>query len=118
MFSISDRRIEAPSAADSSSASRSASWARKLWTCLVCAARAKFSLRLHGGFTPENQDRVALQQIRERLALEDIKAGRIADAIAKCSSIWASFPGNTYGQNPHRLDKLMAQWAKLGGVLA
>ncbi|MNO89354.1 Phage lysozyme [compost metagenome] len=76
------------------------------------------SLRLAGGFTPENQDRIALQQIRERRALDDIKAGRIADAIAKCSNIWASFPGNTYGQNPHRLDKLLAQWQKLGGVLA
>ncbi|MBO9552241.1 glycoside hydrolase family 104 protein [Pseudomonas sp.] len=78
----------------------------------------RISLALAGGFTPENQDRVALQQIRERRALDDIKAGRIADAIAKCSSIWASFPGNDYGQNPHRMDKLLAQWVKLGGVLA
>lgn len=78
----------------------------------------RVSLRLQGGFTPENQDRVALQQIRECRALEDIKAGRIADAIAKCSNIWASLPGNTYGQNPHRLEKLLAQWVKLGGVLA
>lgn len=78
----------------------------------------RVSLRLPGGFTPENQDCIALQQIRERRALEDIKAGRIADAIAKCSNIWASFPGNTYGQNPHRLDKLLAKWKELGGVLA
>jgi len=76
------------------------------------------SLRLQGGFTPENQDRVAIQQIRERRALDDIKAGRIEQAISKCSNIWASFPGNTYGQNPHRLDKLLAQWRKLGGALA
>lgn len=41
----------------------------------------RVSLRLQGGFTPENQDRVALQQIRERRALDDIKSGRIADAI-------------------------------------
>lgn len=78
----------------------------------------RLSLRLSGGFTPENQDRVALQQIRECRALDDIKAGRIAEAIAKCSNIWASFPGNTYGQNPHRLEKLLAQWQNLGGVLA
>lgn len=76
------------------------------------------SLRLSGGFTPENQDRIALQQIRERRALDDIKAGRIEQAIAKCSNIWASFPGNSYGQNPHRLEKLLAQWQKLGGALA
>lgn len=77
----------------------------------------RMSLRLQGGFTPENQDRIALQQIRERRALEEIKAGRIPDAIAKCSNIWASFPGNTYGQNPHRLDKLLGRWVELGGVL-
>lgn len=75
------------------------------------------SLRLQGGFTAENQDRIALQQIRERRALEDIKAGRIPQAISKCSNIWASFPGNNYGQNPHRLEKLLAHWQKLGGML-
>lgn len=69
------------------------------------------SLNLTGGFTPENQDRVTIQQIRERRALDDIKAGRIAEAIAKCSNIWASFPGNNYGQNPHKLEKLLQWWA-------
>lgn len=78
----------------------------------------RVSLRLQGGFTPENQDRVAIQQIRECRALDDIKAGRIAEAISKCSNIWASFPGNSYGQNPHRLDKLQQRWVELGGVLA
>lgn len=78
----------------------------------------RVSMHLAGGFTPENQDRIALQQIRERRALDDIKAGRIQQAIAKCSNIWASFPGNNYGQNPHHLDKLLAKWGELGGVLA
>lgn len=76
------------------------------------------SLRLAGGFTPENQDLIALQQIRERRALSDIKSDRIEQAIAKCSNIWASLPGNNYGQNPHKLEKLLAQWQKLGGVTA
>lgn len=78
----------------------------------------RVSLRLQGGFTAENQDRVALQQIKESRALDDIKAGRIQQAIAKCSNIWASFPGNTYAQNPHKLEKLLMQWQKLGGRLA
>lgn len=69
-------------------------------------------------FGPLSQDRWAIQLIRERRALDDIKAGRIAEAIAKCSNIWASFPGNNYGQNPHKVEKLLAQWQKLGGVLA
>lgn len=71
----------------------------------------RVSLKLQGGFSPENQDRVAIQQIRERRALDDIKADRIADAIGKCSNIWASFPGNNYGQNPHKLEKLLKWWA-------
>jgi len=78
----------------------------------------RFSLCLQGGFTPENQDRIAIQQIRERRAVQDITAGRITESIQKCSNIWASFPGNTYGQNPHKLEKLLEQWQRLGGALA
>lgn len=75
-------------------------------------------LGLEGGYTPQNQDRIALQQIRERRALDDIQAGRILEAILKCSNIWASFPGNDYGQNPHRADKLLAYYQSAGGRLA
>ncbi|MCY1285261.1 Phage lysozyme [compost metagenome] len=76
------------------------------------------SLNLIGGFTPENQDRVALQQIRERRALDDIKAGRIPQAIEKCRNIWASLPGAGYGQREHKLDDLLAHYVAAGGVLA
>ena len=75
------------------------------------------SLRLDG-FTPINQDRVALQQIRERRALPDIKAGRIVEAIAKCRNIWASLPGASYGQHEHKLDDLIAHYLAAGGTLA
>ncbi|MDI2145888.1 glycoside hydrolase family 104 protein [Pseudomonas sp. ITA] len=76
------------------------------------------SLNLTGGFTPENQDRVAIQQIRERGALNDIKAGRIADAIAKCSNIWASLPGAGYGQHEHNIEDLISYYVRAGGGLA
>ncbi|MDG9855603.1 glycoside hydrolase family 104 protein [Pseudomonas nitroreducens] len=76
------------------------------------------SLGLTGGFTPENQDRVALQQIKERRALDDIKAGRVREAIAKCSNIWASLPGAGYGQREHRLEDLVQQYRAAGGVVA
>ncbi|MHC5351702.1 glycoside hydrolase family 24 protein [Metapseudomonas furukawaii] len=75
------------------------------------------SLKLDG-FTPENQDRVAIQQIRERRALADIQAGRIPEAIAKCRNIWASLPGAGYGQNEHSLDDLLAHFVAAGGSLA
>lgn len=60
------------------------------------------------GFTPDVQDAIALQQIKERKALPDIDAGNFEVAIAKCSNIWASLPGNTYGQFQHPMAKLVA----------
>lgn len=76
------------------------------------------SLALKGGFTPANQDLVALQQIKERRALADIQAGRLADAVQKCSNIWASLPGAGYGQREHSLDDLTAHYLAAGGVLS
>lgn len=76
------------------------------------------SLGLHGGFTPENQDRIALQLIRECRALDDIKAGRIEQAIDKCRSRWASLPGAGYGQYEHTVGPLLAAYSKAGGTLA
>lgn len=75
-------------------------------------------LGLAGGFTPDNQDRVALQLIRECKALDDIKAGRIEQAISKCRSRWASLPGAGYGQHEHKVGNLLAAYSKAGGVLA
>lgn len=75
-------------------------------------------LNLKGGFTPENQDRIALQLIRECKALDDIKAGRIAEAIHKCRSRWASLPGAGYGQHEHKVVNLLAAYSKAGGALA
>lgn len=76
------------------------------------------SLALKGGFTPANQDLVALQQIKERRALVDIQDGRLADAVQKCSNIWASLPGAGYGQREHSLDDLAAHYLAAGGVLS
>lgn len=75
-------------------------------------------LGLKSGFTPENQDRIALQLIRECKALDDIKAGRIEQAIHKCRSRWASLPGAGYGQHEHKVSNLVAAYSKAGGSLA
>jgi muramidase (phage lysozyme) len=58
-------------------------------------------------FGPVSQDRVALQQIRERHGIEDILAGNIQSAIEKCSNIWASFPGNDFGQGGKSMAALL-----------
>jgi muramidase (phage lysozyme) len=65
-------------------------------------------------FGPQSQDAVAIQQIRERKALPMIEAGKIGDAITACSNIWASLPGNSYGQaGGHSMDALLAKYAQL-----
>lgn len=69
-------------------------------------------------FGPMNQDRIAIQQIRECRALEDIRAGRLAAAVAKCARIWASLPGAGYGQRENKLADLQSAFVKAGGVLA
>ncbi|AZR23499.1 lysozyme [Xanthomonas vasicola] len=69
-------------------------------------------------FSPLSQDKIALQQIRERRALPLIQAGKIAEAIAKVSNIWASLPGAGYGQHEHKPDNLLAAYKRAGGQLA
>lgn len=68
-------------------------------------------------FSPESQDKIAIRMIKECDALQDIKNGNIDEAIKKCSSRWASFPGNDYGQNPHSMDKLIAEFKSMGGYV-
>ena len=69
-------------------------------------------------FSPASQDAIALQLIRECKATDDVEAGRIADAIHKCRSRWASLPGAGYGQHEQKLDKLIEVYQSAGGRLA
>ncbi|MGB3266352.1 MAG: glycoside hydrolase family 104 protein [Microcoleus sp.] len=48
----------------------------------------KFSIT---DFSPQNQDLVAVELIREKGALEDIEAGRLESAVRKLAYIWPSF---------------------------
>ncbi|QBH03542.1 glycoside hydrolase family 24 protein [Xanthomonas oryzae] len=75
------------------------------------------TLRL-SDFSPLSQDLIALQQIRERRALGLIQAGRIQEAIAKLSSIWASLPGAGYKQHVQTLDDVIAAYLRAGGQVA
>jgi len=69
-------------------------------------------------FSPTSQDAIAIQLIRECKAVDDIEAGRIADALHKCRSRWASLPGAGYGQHEQNLDKLIAVYKSAGGHVA
>lgn len=74
-------------------------------------------LGLHD-FSPEAQDRIAIQQIRECRALPLLQAGRFADAVAACAHIWASLTGSPYGQHTNPLALLQTYYASAGGVVA
>lgn len=63
------------------------------------------------------QDAIALQQVKECRAIQDIEAGRFDDAVAKCAHIWASFPGAGYGQHEHNIEDLRAAYVRAGGVV-
>lgn len=69
-------------------------------------------------FSPASQDAIAIQQIKERGALGDIEAGRITSAVGRCKNIWASLPGNNYGQHQHEMKYLLAAYQDAGGTLA
>jgi muramidase (phage lysozyme) len=64
-------------------------------------------------FSPVSQDKIALQQIRERHAIPDILAGNIQSAITKCCTIWASFPGNDFGQGGKSMEALLTRFDAL-----
>lgn len=79
--------------------------------------RCQHTLKLPD-FSPESQDRAALLLVSEKGALTDIHNGDIAKAIAKCSDIWASLPGNRAGQPQREVETLVAAFKKAGGQVA
>lgn len=83
----------------------------KTWDAL----RAKLGLQ---DFTPASQDAAAIELIRERGALNDVRAGRLDAAIAKCAPVWASLPGAGYAQPERKLPDLYAAFNNAGGTIA
>jgi len=69
-------------------------------------------------FSPPWQDRAAVELIRRRGALADVRAGRFATAIDKCKKEWASLPGAGYGQHENSLARLQNAYVSAGGMLA
>lgn len=69
-------------------------------------------------FGPESQDLIAVQQIKERKALDDIKAGRFDVAVEKCNNIWASLEGAGYDQHENSLAVLALYYRRSGGFIA
>lgn len=78
-----------------------------------------YKTKLHlPDFSPASQDAIALQQINERNAFGLIEAGKFGAAVVACSSIWASLPGNSYGQHQQSLQWLQSVYVANGGKVA
>jgi muramidase (phage lysozyme) len=48
--------------------------------------------------------------MKERHAIAMVLAGDIQGAVEACSNIWASFPGNSYGQGGHSMEALLGKF--------
>lgn len=57
-------------------------------------------------FSPDSQDRIAVELIRRNGALEDVRSGNFEAAIGKLGGTWASLPSSPYSQ-----PKRSAAWA-------
>ena len=77
----------------------------------------KLQLRLQD-FSPDSQDLIALQMIKEQKAFTDLAEGHFDQAVAKCANIWASLPGAGYGQHENKLADLRQAFTTAGGVFA
>jgi muramidase (phage lysozyme) len=80
--------------------------------------RALLRLYAFPDFSPECQDEAAVALIAGRWALEDVIAGRFADAVQKCSKEWASLPGSEAGQRIERMADVRAEYLAHGGTIA
>lgn len=77
----------------------------------------KKQLRLND-FSPLSQDLIAIQQIKERRALQLIQAGQFEQAVRQVRNIWASLPGAGYGQHEQKIATLLDAYRKAGGQVA
>lgn len=68
-------------------------------------------------FSPLSQDRGAIELIRQRGALDDVRSGRFATAVNKCRKEWASLPGAGYSQPEHPLEVLERVYEQHGGTI-
>lgn len=69
-------------------------------------------------FSPESQDRTAVELLAHRGALALIQAGQFDGACAACAKEWASLPNAGYGQHENKLSDLRTVYLRAGGELA
>ena len=61
-------------------------------------------------FSPSCQDSAAMELLFQHHADQLLLQGKCAEAILACNKVWASFPGNEYGQGGRTLDWLISTY--------
>ncbi|GIW55390.1 MAG: lysozyme [Nitrospiraceae bacterium] len=69
-------------------------------------------------FSPESQDRAAVELIREKGALADVWAGRFDEAVRKLGSVWASLPSAATPQPKRTWAFVRQAYLDAGGTIA
>lgn len=77
--------------------------------------RAKLGLP---DFSPASQDAGAIELIREKGALDDVRAGRFDVALGKLGTVWASLPSSKYQQRTRTVAFARQAYESAGGVYA
>lgn len=65
--------------------------------------------------TPESQDKVAIQLLKQRGVYEDVKAGNFTKAINGLGKEWASLPSSTYPQGKKTWEQASKIMQEVGG---
>jgi muramidase (phage lysozyme) len=68
-------------------------------------------------FSPDSQDAIAEQMIKEAGAMPDIDSGDLYNAILKVAHLWASLPGAQYGQHTNAYGDLQSYYVQAGGTV-
>ena len=68
-------------------------------------------------FSPDSQDQIAMQLLKECRALPLIEIGDFAGAVKACASRWASLPGAGYKQHENQLVALQIAYVEAGGLV-
>lgn len=68
-------------------------------------------------FSAPSQDAIAMQLIKECSAYFDVDDGNLEEAVYKCRSRWASFPGAGYGQRENKMAILQQAFNAAGGEI-
>lgn len=69
-------------------------------------------------FSPESQDLIAVQMIKECHAYGPLTNGLFEQAVNFCRSRWASLPGAGYSQHENKMKDLREAYENSGGVVA